>query len=318
MSGYPLLTELLYAVPVTHRLPFAARILHVAFGAGVVFAIYGFLRNRLSAAGALAFGAAFLVFEPVNEVAVWANTDVARTFFLVVAAAFLARYLERRECRNLVVGSIAAGLALSTHYMCLVFGNVAFSAAFVATALAGREKWSRMARDLAIFWVISIIIMSPWLLKNLYYHGWWLQGVQNTSFRIPPISVLTGFYLGNGYFLGFGAVALWLLARRNSPADVRFLSLYLLLYLALGVFFIPSIMRFFYPVYAVGLTLAGRLAAPALREKPWLEIAIALALLAMIAVVTAIYVWNGVYGDAVTFLFEGNPPYESVRWNAFP
>jgi len=308
LAGYPLLTEMIYMVPVSYGLPFATRVLHLAFGVGVVLAIHGYLRRQLSASAALAFAAAFFIFDPVNEVATWANTDLARTFFLVAAAASLASYANRGERRDLLVGAVLSGLAMSTTYIAIVFGNGLLTIALVAATARPGVRARRIARDLAIFWSVSAAVLSPWLVKNLIHYGQPFYGLEGTNLRLPLAQLVTD-------YLGFVLVAFWVLARRKSDPGERLLALYLLFYLIAGTFQMPPIKRFFLPVYAVGLMLIGRVAAPLFASRRWLEIAFPVALLAFAVAVTCYQWYYHFFDDALRFLFQNSPPEWTIIWH---
>jgi hypothetical protein len=315
VAGYPLLIEMIYTVPISHSLPFATRMIHLAFGVGVVLAIYGWLRGRLSPVGAMTFAAAFFIFDSVNEVAAWAHTDLARTFFLVCAAACLATYADRGEQRNLVIAAVLSGLAMSTHYMTIVFGNGLFTIAFAATMAQSRASMKRIARDLAIFWLVSLAVFAPWLLKNLFHYGQPFYGLAGTNFRLPSSEVLTRFFFGNVFFVGFGLLALWIASQPESERGERLLAVYLLAYFVVGAFEIPPIARFFLPLYAVGLMVAGRAAAPFLGNRRTLEVILAVALLA-VGIATTRYQWRmGLYAVPVEFLLHNKPAATAVIWH---
>lgn len=315
-AGYPLLTEMLYTLPVSRAQPFAARVLHLAFGLGVVLAIYGDLRSRLSAAGALAVAAAFFVFDSVNEAAAWANIDLARTFFLVGAAACLARYADRNERRDLVVGAVLSGLAMSTAYIAIAFGNGLLTIALVAATAGSRAPARRILRDVALFWAISAAVFSPWLLKNLVHYGNPLHGLPGSNFRIPAPALISDYYLGNVFFIGSAIMACWFLLRAWAGKDEWFLAVYLLGYLFAGVFFLPAAhLRFFFPVYAVGLMLIGRATAPLLDRWRWLEPAIPAALLVFMITVIGYGWYQGLFAEAADFLFHDAPPHWKIIWH---
>ena len=355
VAGYPLLIEMLYTVPVSHGLPFATRLIHLAFGVGIVLAIYGWLRfspffplstrhsalstqeSALSAAGALAFASAFFIFDPVNEVAAWAHTDLARAFFMVCAAACLATYADRGERRDLLVAAILSGFAMSTHYMAILFSNGLLTIAFIAARLRSqcglpvltqdsalrtqhsqprsRASVQQIARDLAIFWLVSLAVFAPWLLKNLILYGQPLYGVANTSFRVPSSRILSEFFLSNVSYIGFALVALWLFARHSSEHGERLLAAYLVVYLLVGPFELPPIARFFLPVYAIGLMLAGRAAAPIVNARRWLEVALPIVLL-IGAIATTSYQWQQhLYDAPLDFLLHHKPPAWDIIWH---
>ena len=350
VAGYPLLVEMIYTIPVSHLLPFATRVIHLAFGLGVVAAIYGFCRTGGQPVPlALAFGAAFFLFDSVNEVAAWAHTDLARTFFLVTAAATLAAYATSRRRRDLVVAALIAGLALSTHYMALVFGNGLLTIAFVVTMLRGRTPARQIACDLAIFWIISLAVFSPWPLKNFVLYGHPFYGLAGSNFRIPSLQLAGHFFGINAGLLGvfgfiivawfltersvevvlwglaasivasplvgFALVAVWVFARGESHPGERLLALYLLAYLVVGPFEVPPILRFFLPVHAIGLMLTGRALAPLLERHRRLEIAFPLVLLTL-AVATVLYQWhNHLFDSSFDFLLRSSPPESAVIWH---
>jgi len=312
-SGYPLLAEMFYAVPVSFGLPFAARIIHLAFGVGVVVVIFSHLRAKLSPAGALALASAFFVFDSVNEVGAWANTDLARTFFLVAAAALLSAYAEGGDRRRLFLGAVIAGFSMATHYMAVVFGGFLLGAA-LAVATAGRGA-KRIAGDVGIFWLLAAVIFSPWLAKNLVLYGDPFFGLAGTNFRVPSLQVLGRFFAGNVFFVGFSAAAVAALWRRKSDGGLRFLAAYLLVYLVAGMFEMPPIPRFFFPVYAVGLMIAGDLCAPLFERRRRLEVAIPAVLLAAAVAMSCYQLRQGMFDGALEFLFRGRPPAAEVVWH---
>jgi len=313
-SGYPLLVEMLYLIPVSEALPYGARVLHAAFGLGVAAFIYGFLRDRLTPAGALAFASAFFVFESVNEVAAWANSDVGRTFFLTGAAASLARYAESERRRDLALGAVMAGLALATHYMCLLFGNVLISLALGVVLLRSGAGPRRIARDLALFWLLSGAVLAPWLIKDLAHYGQPFFGLEGRNFRIPSEREIP-FFLANVFFLGFGMASVGVLLRQGSARAEQILALYLLGYLAVGPFEMPPIHRFFFPIYSAGLMLAGRLAGPVFARRRWLEVALAAVLLVGALQMTYNHWRNFVFYAPTKFLFDNTPPHRTITWH---
>ena len=336
VAGYPLLIEMIYTAPISYGLPYATRLIHLAFGVGIVVAIYGWLRRgtgvspvipgqdgqatfpdrRLTPAASLAFATIFFVFDSVNEVAAWAHTDLARAFFLVCAATALAAYLDRNDRRHLVVTAVLSGLAMSTHYMAVVFGNGLLTVALIVTRVRRRQTRARqIAAELAIFWLVSTATFAPWLLKNIVHYGRPFYGLAGTSFRVPTGAIIGGFFLGNVFFVGCAALAVWFLARRPSAPGERLLAAYLLAYLVVGAFELPPIPRFFLPVYAVGLMLAGRAVAPFLSGRRSLEVVLGFALLAF-GIATTCYQWRQhLYDAPLDFVFHNSPRAATIQWH---
>lgn len=313
-SGYPLLIETFYAIPLTHTLPFAAKVLHLTFGLGVVGVMYFYLRPKLAPAAALTMAAAFFLFDSVNETATWANTDLGRAFFLVGAATALARHVESQKRTDLLAAGALAGFALSTHYLCIIFGLLLLTLAFVCASVRRNIDWRRVGKDLAAFWGIALLIFAPWLGKNMVHFGNPLYGLMGSNLRWPPPGVLGSFYLGNAVFVLFPGVAIWMIVRQGSRADERLLALYLLFYLALGPFEMPPILRFFFPVHAIGLILTGLALAPVFERRKWLEIVLPAGLLASIVLNTTLQWRSHMYEDAVRFLTRGEPSISSIQW----
>lgn len=315
VAGYPLLVEMIYTVPAALGAPFAARLIHLAYAAGVVFFIRGYLAERLSGPSALAFAAAFFLFDSVNEIASWANTDLARAFYLVGAASLLGRYAETGARRNLAVGALLAGLAMSSHYMAMVFGNALLTLALVLVFVGSGRALRSAAGDLALFWFVSLLAFAPWLVKNLVHYGEPFYGLAGTNFRIPTLGILADFYLGNVFFAGFAMAAVWVLCSPRSGNSQRFLALYLLSYLVVGAFEMPPHLRFFFPVYAVGLMLVGRMAGPVLERRRWLEVALPAVLLIAFAAMTVYQARSHLFDRPVEFLRYNRPDAGRVVWH---
>jgi len=214
---------------------------------------------------------------------------------------------------------------MSTHYMAIIFGNGLLTIALIAARIhrgqvggaapPRSETIRRLAREIAIFWLVSLAVFAPWLLKNIIHYGRPLHGLVGTNFRLPSGEVLSRFFLGNVFFVGFAFLALWWPTRRECEPGERLLAFYLIGYFVVGAFEIPPIIRFFLPVYALGLMLAGRAVAPFLNARRWLEVPLAVALLAIGIAITG-YQWrHHLYDEPVRFLLHNKPPAMTIHWH---
>jgi 4-amino-4-deoxy-L-arabinose transferase-like glycosyltransferase len=169
-SYYPQLLDVLYMVPVALGHDIAAKYLHFAFALLTALLIFLFVRRRIGSPWAALAGLLFLTLPLIIKLSVTVYVDLGLIFFTTAALFSGAIWLEDTgRTRWLVLAAVCSGLALSTKYNALV-SFMLLSLLLPFFYLFRREN--QHAEQLnavkfgVLFVVISLLVFSPWLLRN--------------------------------------------------------------------------------------------------------------------------------------------------------
>ncbi len=171
-SYFPMNIDLLYILPIYFNKDFIANFIHMSFGIGTALLIYLYLKNKISHIAGLLGALVFLSTPIVVRLATQAYVDLGLTFFTTASILSFIRYRdgEFKEFKWLVLSSTAMGFALGTKYNALiVWFFLSMSIVFIYSRDTG-EQW-RAAKCGAIFFFISLMVFSPWLIKNIILTG---------------------------------------------------------------------------------------------------------------------------------------------------
>lgn len=203
-SYYPMNVDLLYMIPLYLNKDFMAKFIHMGFGMGTALLIYYYLRNRISRIAGLLGMLIFLSTPMVVRLSMEAYVDLGLIFFTTAAILAFIRYRdgEFKEFKWLFFSSLAMGLALGTKYNALIAWFFLSTSIIFVYSRDTREQWKAIKCGL-IFFLISLLIFSPWLIKNFILTGNplypLLQGLfhtTDTSVQEGTLSISGGTYHG--------------------------------------------------------------------------------------------------------------------------
>jgi hypothetical protein len=171
-SYYPMNVDLLYLIPLYFHNDIIPNFIHMGFGIGTSWLIFHYLSNKYSRVGGLLGVLVFLSTPIVLRMSTVAYVDLGLVFF---TTASIFAYLHWRNDRYkgnkwFFLSSIAMGLALGTKYNALIAWFFLLSAIIFFYSRDTKKQWPAI-RYGAIFFLISLLIFSPWLIKNLILTG---------------------------------------------------------------------------------------------------------------------------------------------------
>ena len=187
--------DLLYIIPLYFNKDFLANFIHMSFGIGTALLIYTYLNNKISRIAGLLGTLIFLSMPIVVRLSTQAYVDLGLAFFTTAGILAFIRYREGefKEFKWLFLSAVAMGLALGTKYNALiawVFLSLAF--VFVYSKDTGRQ-WEAIKYGL-VFFLISLFVFSPWLIKNIILTGNPLYPLFKGIFDINSIPTQDGTY----------------------------------------------------------------------------------------------------------------------------
>jgi hypothetical protein len=171
-SYYPMNIDLLYLIPLYFGNDIIPNFIHLGFGLGTAWLIYSYLRSRFGRTAGLSGVLIFITTPIIVRMSTTAYVDLGLVFFTTACILAFIRWRdgEYKEYRWLFISSIALGLALGTKYNALIaWFFVSLTVVFVYSRDTNRQ-WSAIKYG-ALFFIISLAVFSPWLLKNTILTG---------------------------------------------------------------------------------------------------------------------------------------------------
>ncbi|MFH1079368.1 MAG: glycosyltransferase family 39 protein [Pseudomonadota bacterium] len=171
-SYYPMNIDLLYLVSLYFNNDILPNFIHMGFGIATAWLIYRYLNGKFNRVAGLLGVLVFVGTPVVLRMSTVAYVDLGLTFFTTAAILAFVRWRDEgyEDLKWLLISSIAMGLALGTKYNALIAW---FFLSFAVVFLYSRdtqEQW-RAIRYGIIFFLVSLCVFSPWLIKNLILTG---------------------------------------------------------------------------------------------------------------------------------------------------
>ena len=171
-SYYPMNVDLLYYLCLYFNNDILPNFIHMGFGIGTACLIYLYLNRHFGRVQGLLGVLVFISTPVIMRSSTEAYVDLGLVFFTTASIlAFLHwRNQGYRGYKWLFVASVAMGLALGTKYNALVaWFFLTFAVVFVHSRDTG-EQW-RSIRSGIVFFLVSLLLFSPWLIKNWILTG---------------------------------------------------------------------------------------------------------------------------------------------------
>jgi hypothetical protein len=171
-SYYPMNVDLLYLVPLYFGNDIIPNFIHMSFGVGTACLIYFYLQNKLGRLAGLLGVVIFISTPIIVRMSTTAYVDLGLVFFTTASVLAFIRWRDKeyKEHRWLFISSIAMGFALGTKYNALiVWFFLSLAIVFVYSRDTGKQ--GKAISYGSFFFVVSLIIFSPWLIKNMVLTG---------------------------------------------------------------------------------------------------------------------------------------------------
>lgn len=171
-SYYPMNIDLLYIIPLYFKKDFLANFIHMSFGMGTAFLIYSYLKNRISKIAGLLGMLIFLSTPMVVRLSTQAYVDLGLVFFITASLLAFIRYRDGhfKNLKWLFISAFMMGLALGTKYNALIVWFFLSAAIVFLYARDTHQQWDALKNGL-IFFLLSLLLFSPWLIKNAALTG---------------------------------------------------------------------------------------------------------------------------------------------------
>jgi hypothetical protein len=186
-SYYPMNLDLLYMIPMYFGNDIAPKFIHFGFALLAAFLIYYYLKTRADRLYGL-LGALFFVSIPIIvKLSITVYVDLGEICFAFAALFFLFEWLKKDyKTKYLVLSGIMCGLALGTKYTGLVtlFLLTLFVPFFYSRNNKGKKiGFLKPVGFGVIFLLISLMVFSPWGIRNYHWRGNPIYPLYDTLFN---------------------------------------------------------------------------------------------------------------------------------------
>lgn len=270
-SNFPLHLEMLYTLGLLLNGPILAKMIHFLFLLLILLTIF-LLGNRISQTSGLLAALIFVNIPIVSITSAKAYNDLGLTLWGLLSIYVLWQWLEKRDKKFLILAGLFSGSALATKYTAIIFFLIPLTIFILLVSFKEKKGARYPFINATIFIIISLIVVSPWYLKNLAYTGnpifpfaYKVFGGRNwgefeaqrfkqqhrvnlSDFKMvleAPRKIILGEEGDIGvtilFFLPF------LLLIKNPPGAIKCFSLYSFFYFLVWAFFTHRISRFLIP-----------------------------------------------------------------------
>lgn len=166
-SYYPMNLDLLYAVPLYFGNDILPKFIHFSFSLLTAWLMFSYLRKRLDIFYALLGVFFFLSLPVIIKLSISVYVDLGLIFFSFASLVCLFKWIEKEfHLRFLILSAIFCGLALGTKYNGLI---LLFLLSFFVPYISSSNLSQPASKSVGygvIFFIMAILIFSPWMIKN--------------------------------------------------------------------------------------------------------------------------------------------------------
>jgi hypothetical protein len=171
-SYYPMNVDLLYLIPLYCGNDIIPNFIHFSFGIGTAVVIYLYLRRKFNQATGLLGFLIFISTPVISKLSTMAYVDLGLVFFIAASVLAFIRWRdgEYKQYSWLLISSVAMGLALGAKYNGLVaWFFLTMAIVFIRSRDTGCQ--GKAISSGLIFFIVSLAVFSPWLIKNTILTG---------------------------------------------------------------------------------------------------------------------------------------------------
>ncbi|GEM_PF-749329 len=190
-AAFPLGMEMLFTLAMLLSNSILAKLIHFSMGVLSLLATYCFGRKYVGGRAGLLAAAIFYTVSIVAWSSTTAYVDLGTTFFTTLGVFALVNWWHSRRDRWLAVAAIMCGLAMGTKYLGVFSLVILIIGILLKPSFTGKHNGLAIARTILIYACVSVLIVSPWLIRNYAFTGNPVYPLLNNIFRsplMPPIN----------------------------------------------------------------------------------------------------------------------------------
>ncbi|MFH1957029.1 MAG: glycosyltransferase family 39 protein [bacterium] len=169
VSHYPHLMSIVYLMGMMLKSEMTPKLINFSCGLITILGIFYFCEKNFKSRITGIIGVAVYYFTPTVISRSWAaTTDIGLTLFTFLSLAALINSLTKKDDNKwLLLSAVFAGFAMGTKY-----SGILFTSGLVAVLFFSKDDYfSVKIKKILLFGAISLMIYSPWLIKNYVESG---------------------------------------------------------------------------------------------------------------------------------------------------
>ncbi len=168
-ANFPMTTEFLYLFSLLLYGDTLAKLVHFSMGIFIILAIYSFSVKHFNKKVSLLASLIFYNIPFVGLLSGWAFNDLMLTLYEFLAVAAFLNWFSAKKKTWLFVSAIFCGLSIGTKYTALLLLLPILLLAIVIKEFSDKEIPILCFKKIALFIFISLLVASPWLIKNAFF-----------------------------------------------------------------------------------------------------------------------------------------------------
>jgi len=195
-SYYPMNLDLLYLIPLSFGNDIIPKFIHFSFALMIAWLIFGYLKKRIDTCYALFGVLLFLSLPVIIKLSITVYVDLGLYYFSTASLVYLFKWIEKDfNFKYLIYSAIWSGLALGTKYngLIVLFLLTLFVPFIYLRSIHSGMNCQRKAIGYsAVFMIISLMVFSPWMIKNYIWTNNPVYPLYNSFFnpkKIEPITI---------------------------------------------------------------------------------------------------------------------------------
>jgi len=191
-SYYPMNLNLLYLIPMYFNNDIIPKLIHFSFALITAGMIYRYLCRRINTTYALLGALFFLSIPVIVRLSSTVYVDLGLICFFFASLLYLFHWIESGfKTKFIIISAVFCGLALGTKYNGLVgFFLITLFIPFIYERYNSMQKWhwAKAAGYCAVFVFVSLIVFSPWMIRNIVWTGNPIYPLYNSVFQVITMS----------------------------------------------------------------------------------------------------------------------------------
>lgn len=190
-SYYPMNLDLLYLIPLSFGNDIIPKFIHFSFALMTAWLIFSYLKKRIDTCYAIFGVLLFLSLPVIIKLSITVYVDLGLIFFSTASIICLLKWIEKDfDIKCLIYSAIWCGFALGTKYNGLiVLFLLALFVPFIYLRSIHRGTYiqSRAIGYSAVFMIVSLMVFSPWMIKNYIWTNNPIYPLYNKWFNTEKI-----------------------------------------------------------------------------------------------------------------------------------
>ncbi len=174
----------------------APKFIHFAFALLTAFLMHRYIKRRTNGSYALFGALLFLSIPLIVKLSITAYIDLGIIFFSTASLLFLLEWSERGfKSRFIIAAAVFCGLGLGTKYnglITLFLLTLLVPFLYVRTHKDEKRGFLKPAWHGMVFFLVSLVVFSPWMIRNYRWTGNPIYPLYNNWFSPPRPAIETG------------------------------------------------------------------------------------------------------------------------------